>query len=73
MFNVFEVPVSSTVLFILMLTLAAVVVPPVVSVVTGWWAIRLRRWGVEMRNTRVRFVAKVREALRRFLDGDSSR
>ncbi|WP_141726854.1 hypothetical protein [Streptomyces niveus] len=71
----FEVPVSSTALFILilMLAFAVVVVPPAVSVVRGWWAIRLRRWGVELRDARARFAARVREALRRFLDGGNTR
>ncbi|WP_446041119.1 hypothetical protein [Streptomyces sp. SID1121] len=63
--------VSSTALFILMLALAAVVVPPAVSGVTTWWSERLRRWNGSLRDAQARFGAQAREALRRFLDGGS--
>lgn len=66
--NIFEVSVSSTALFILMFAVAAVVMPPAVSGLTSWWSIRLRRWGYCLRGARARFTARVREALRRFLD-----
>ncbi|MFE4218593.1 hypothetical protein [Streptomyces sp. NPDC056844] len=71
--DVIEVSVSSTALFILMLAFAAVVGPPAVSSVAGWWSIRLRHWGGSLRDAWARFVARVREALRRFLDGGDSR
>ncbi|MEE1735429.1 hypothetical protein PUR49_02620 [Streptomyces sp. BE147] len=71
--DVIEVSVPSTALFILMLTVAAVVGPPAVSSVTGWWSIRLRRWAGRLGDAWARFVAWVREALRRFLGVDGSR
>ncbi|MFE1824354.1 hypothetical protein ACFW9S_35845 [Streptomyces anulatus] len=70
--NDFEVSVSWTALF-LMLAFAAVVGPPAVSSVTAWWSIRLRYWMRGLRDARARFLARVREALRRFLDGGGSR
>ncbi|MEV3896540.1 hypothetical protein [Streptomyces anulatus] len=72
MSNVFEVSVSWTALF-LMLAFAAVVGPPAVSSVTSWWSIRLRRWAGRLGDAWARFVAWVREALRRFLGVDGSR
>lgn len=66
----YEVSVPSVTLLILMIALAAVVGPPVASVVSGWWSVRLRRWGGRLRDARMRLAARVREALRRFLDGD---
>ncbi|MFB7082563.1 hypothetical protein [Streptomyces sp. NPDC056308] len=74
MYVQFEVPRSSmTALLVLVVALAAVAGPPAVSVVTGWWAVRLRRWGAGLRVARARLVSYVREALRRFLDGDDQR
>ncbi|MER7316494.1 MULTISPECIES: hypothetical protein [Streptomyces] len=70
--NAFEVSVSSTALFILLLALAAVVVPPAVSGVKSWWSIRLRRWGGSLRVAQAWLAARVRDALRRFLDGPGS-
>lgn len=66
-----EVSVSSTALFILLLAFAAVVGPPAMSSVKGWWSIRLCRWGRSLRDARARFIARVRKALREFLDGGS--
>ncbi|MEW2174458.1 hypothetical protein AB0935_31760 [Streptomyces sp. NPDC007027] len=61
--------VSSTALFILMLAFAAVVGPPAASSVATWWSIRLRRWSSSVREAWARFVAWLREALLRFLNG----
>ncbi|EHM31186.1 hypothetical protein SPW_0399 [Streptomyces sp. W007] len=58
---------------LLMLAFAAVVGPPAVSSVTGWWSIRLRRWGGRLGDGWAWFVAWVRKALRDFLDGGDSR
>ncbi|OKJ18858.1 hypothetical protein AMK23_35180 [Streptomyces sp. CB02130] len=71
--DVIEVSVSSTALFILMLAFAAVVGPPAASSVANWWSIRLRRWGNTVRAAWARFVALLREALLRFLNGGDGR
>ncbi|MGW4037720.1 hypothetical protein ACWEIM_15760 [Streptomyces sp. NPDC004778] len=65
--------VSSTALFILMLAFAAVVGPPAASSVANWWSIRLRRWSNAVREAWARFVARLREALLRFLTGGDGR
>lgn len=70
--NDFEVSVSWTALF-LMLAFAAVVGPPAVSSVTGWWSIRLRRWADRLSDAWAWAVARVRDAIRRFLGLDGSR
>ncbi|MFF7963586.1 hypothetical protein ACFZC1_34875 [Streptomyces rubiginosohelvolus] len=64
--------VSSTALFILLLALAAVV-PPTVSSVKCWWSIRLRRWSGSVREAWAWFVAWLRKALLRFLNGGDGR
>ncbi|KPC81795.1 hypothetical protein ADK82_15310 [Streptomyces sp. NRRL S-4] len=66
----YEVSVPSVTLLILMVVFAAVVVPPTMSLVTGWWSVRLRRWGAELRIARMRLAERLRRALRAFLDGD---
>ncbi|MFH8670206.1 hypothetical protein ACH4F3_35800 [Streptomyces anulatus] len=70
--NDFEVSVSWTALF-LMLALAAVVGPPAVSSVTGWWSIRLRRWRRGLRSAGVWLCDWTREKLLDFLAGGGSR
>lgn len=72
MSNDFSVSVSWTALF-LMLAFAAVVGPPAVSSVTGWWSIRLRRWIRGLRDARSRFVAWLRRTVIKFLFGGESR
>ncbi|WP_159103738.1 hypothetical protein [Streptomyces anulatus] len=72
MSNDFSVSVSWTVLC-LMLAFAAVVGPPAVSSVTGWWSIRLRRWIRGLRDARARFVAWLRSVAIKFLFGGESR